>query len=238
MDGEALEKWKASAAAWIKDQGEHGDWSRRAILDPALEQVLPDVRDRTVLDVGCGEGRYSRILKSKGARVTGVDPVPEFIQHARRRDSESVYVEAAAESMPLPDQHFDLLLSYLSLVDIPDLRTASAEFSRVLKPDGELLIVNISNLASSSEGWVKDEHGRKLFRRVDRYMEHFALDLQWRGIQIRNYHRPLSYILGLFFEQGFGLNQFIEPLPHPEDRNYADEFRVPNFQILVLRRTN
>ncbi|MEM7478700.1 MAG: hypothetical protein AAF483_27260, partial [Planctomycetota bacterium] len=82
---------------------------------------------------------------------------------------------------------------------------------------------------------VKDESGKKIYRTVDRYMEHFSMDLEWRGIKIRNYHRPLSYVLTLFFELGFAMDQFCEPLPPSTDRNYPEEVRVPNFQIFSLR---
>ena len=231
----SLQKWIASASAWIADQGDHGDWSRRAVLDPALETMLPDVSGKQVLDLGCGEGRYCRVLKTKGACVTGIDPVPQFIEHARGFDAESTYLEAIAEDLPFPPNSFDLVLSYLTFVDIPDLEKASKEVVRVLKPSGQLIVVSISNVASTTDSWVKDEQGRKSYRTVDRYMEHFALELEWRNIRIRNYHRPLSYVLGLFFAQGLVLDQFVEPLPAPDDRNYKDEFRVPTFQIYSMR---
>ncbi len=232
----ALEKWKSSAEAWITDQGELGDWSRRVVLDPALETLLPDVSGMNVLDLGCGEGRYSRVLTAKGARVTGVDPVPQFIALARQRDPDSIYIEAQAEELPLETGAFDLVLSYLSIVDIADIDAASREICRVINPNGKLIIVNISNLASTTDGWHKDENGNKTHRTVDRYMEHLAMDLEWRNIRIRNYHRPLSYILGKFLNNGFVLTDFVEPLPPEADRNYEFEFRVPNFQIYSLRR--
>ncbi len=233
---ESMRKWTESASAWIADQGERGDWSRRAILDPAVEQILPDVNGMTVLDLGCGEGRYSRILQSKGATVTGIDPVSEFIRHARSRDPESTYLEGIAESIPCEDSCFDLVMSYLSIVDIVDLESASAEISRVLKPNGTVVVVNISNLASTTEGWVKNSRGEKTHRTVDRYMEHFAIDLEWRNIRIKNYHRPLSYVLGLFLDRGFVLKQFVEPLPPESDPHFVHEFRVPTFQIYSLSR--
>lgn len=234
---EALEKWIASSKAWITDQGEQGDWSRRAVLDPALEKMLPDLRGKCVLDLGCGEGRYSRVLKAKGARVTGIDPVPQFIQQARAKDTESSYVEAMAEDLPFPAKSFDFVLSYLSFVDIPDLDQASEEICRVLRPGGQLMVVNLSNLASTTASWVKDQFGRKAYRTVDRYMEHFTLELEWRNINILNYHRPLSYVLGLFLARGMVLDQFVEPLPPLDDRHYHDEHRVPTFQIYSLRST-
>ena len=238
MDSDiALEKWVESAGAWIDDQGSDGDWSRRVILDPALDELLNNIEGKAVLDLGCGEGRYSRKLKKRGANVTGIDPVPEFIERARSLDTVSKYVEAKAENLPLDDSSFDLVLSYLSIVDIVDLESASREIARVMRPGGQLVIVNISNLASTTPGWVKDKEGNKIYRTVDRYMEHFAMDLEWRNIRIRNYHRPLGYTLGLFLKLDFVLTQFIEPLPEPSQPGYVEEFRVPNFQIYSLRKT-
>ena len=131
---------------------------------------------------------------------------------------------------------FDIVLSYLSFVDIANLKAAASEITRVLRENGKLVIVTISNVASTTAGWVKDKNGHRTHREVDRYMEEFALDLEWRGIRIRNYHRPLSYTLGLFLDQGFVLTRFVEPLPDPAEPNYKDEHRVPTFQILALDR--
>lgn len=231
-------KWIASADAWIAAQGAEGDWSRREVLDPALEQIFANIAGKTVLDLGCGEGRYARILKGKGALVTGIDPVPAFITHARSLDSVSTYVEGVTEHLPFADDAFDIVLSYLSLIDIADLEAAAQEITRVLHPGGQLVIVTISNVASTTPGWIKDDAGNKLYREVDRYMEHFHMDLAWDDIKIRNYHRPLSYILGLFLNRRFVLTQFIEPLPPPSDANYADERRVPTFQLFCLQQAS
>ncbi len=227
--------WESSAEAWIESQGESGDWSRREILDPCLEKVLGDVQGLTVLDIGCGEGRYARNLAAKGALVTGIDPVEAFIARARSLHPEGAYVVAPGESLPLPSASFDVVLSYLSIVDIRDYAAAIREMSRVVKPDGRIVVATISNMASPSDGWVKDPSGTKLHRPVDRYMEEFELDLAWRGIHIVNYHRPLSAILAVFFGSGLAMDGFYEPLPPEDSAEYADEFRAPNFQVMTFR---
>lgn len=107
--------------------------------------------------------------------------------------------------------------------------------ARVIKSDGEILIVTISNVASTSDGWIKNGAGEKLYRPVDHYMDDFELDLKWRGIHILNYHRPLSAILEAFFKSGLVLDAFIEPLPSPNSVAYQDEFRAPSFQIMRFR---
>jgi SAM-dependent methyltransferase len=234
MDSE-IGGWMASANAWMASQGENGDVSRREILDPCLEKLLSSVRGMSVLDVGCGEGRYARRLALRGARVTGIDPVEAFILRARELHPQGEYVQAYGESLPFEADRFDIVLSYLSIVDIPDYRGAIGEMCRVVKSSGKVVLVTISNMASTTFSWCKDEAGRKLYRTVDRYMEEFTLDLEWSEIRILNYHRPLSKILEPFFEAGLVLDRFIEPLPEPNSQLYRDEFRVPSFQVMTFR---
>jgi SAM-dependent methyltransferase len=226
--------WEESAKAWIASQNELGDFSRREILDPALERIIGHVNGVHVLDVGCGEGRYARVLANRGAQVTGIDPVEEFIVWARERHHAGSYVLGSAEDLPFPDHSYDLVLSYLSLVDIVDYRRAIREMCRVAKRSGRIVLVTVSNFNVSPEGWVRDEQGRKLYRAVDDYMEERSMDLHWNGIHIRNYHRPLSAILGEFFQAGALMNGFFEPLPAPNSPVYEDERRAPCFQIMTF----
>lgn len=236
MQSDPIEMWSQSAEAWIATQGEEGDQSRRLILDPALEVFRSSLNLKTVLDVGCGEGRYARKMKVAGAKVIGIDPVLSFIQQARQRDPEGDYRTARAEELPLETGSVDVVLSYLSLMDIEDYRKAGEEMVRVLAPGGQILLVLISNLASTSEGWKKDADGNRLYRTVDRYMEEFSMDLEWQSIRVRNYHRPLSAILQLFFRLGCVLVDFQEPLPPADHPWYQEERRAPNFQILTFQK--
>lgn len=236
MEANPIEMWRQSAGAWIADQGEEGDASRRIILDPALERFRSTLEGKRVLDLGCGEGRYARKMNAAGALVTGVDPVPEFIERARHLDPAGDYRVCHAEDLPLEANSFDVVLSYLTLMDVEDYAKAGREMVRVLAPGGRILLVLISNLASCSEGWIKDAEGNRLFRPVDRYMEEFSMNLEWRGIRIVNYHRPLSAILKVFFSQGCVLTDFIEPLPPADHPWHAEEHRAPNFQILELMK--
>ena len=218
----------------MTSQGTSGDWSRREILDPALDKLLGNLEGCRVLDVGCGEGRYCRVLHEKGAIVTGLDPVEEFITTAKSLHPDGSYSQGFAEFLPYLSSSYDLVLSYLSLVDILDYKAAIAEMARVMKPTGRIIVVSLSNLASCTTGWVKNSEGKRLYRTVDRYMEEFTLNLEWSGISIENFHRPLSAVLGAFFKQGLVLTDFQEPLPEPP--TLCDEHRAPTFQIMTFAR--
>lgn len=229
--------WDASADAWIRDQSEHGDWSRRHILDPEMETLLGSVEGKRILDVGCGEGRYSRIFAGKGAKVSGIDPVQKFIDSAREKHPEGENVLGIAEDLPFPDESFDVVLSYLTLIDIPDIRLAIPEMVRVLRSGGSLVVATISSYCCTVEPWIRDENGKKLHRPVEGYMEEKAIRCTWRDIDIVNYHRPLSMVLNLFLGAGLSLEVFNEPLPiDPTISGYAEQHSAPNFQTMVWRK--
>jgi SAM-dependent methyltransferase len=210
--------WEDSAAAWIADMGEHGDFGRRYVLDPVMLPLALANGAKTALDVGCGEGRFCRMLAARGIAVTGIDPTPNLIDHARKRDPQGTYVETDAANLPFGDGAFDLVVSYLSLIDMPDVAPAIAEMTRVLKPGGRLLIANLNgfNTAGQETDWSRDEHGNRKHFQIDHYLTESAAWIEWRGIRIRNHHRPLSTYMKLLLAQGLRLTHFDEPRPTPD----------------------
>jgi SAM-dependent methyltransferase len=231
--------WDASAAAWIADMGEHGDFGRRYVLDPVMVPLALEGRPQTALDVGCGEGRFCRMLARHGVKTTGIDPTRALIEHARGRDSEGSYLEGDAAKLPFDDGTFDLVVSCLSLVDIPDAPSAIAEMARVLKPSGRLLIANSNgfNTAGDSEGlgWALNADGSRAHFKIDRYLEERAQWIEWRGIRICNHHRPLSTYMKLLLGQGLRLVHFDEPRPSADApaARAANYVRAPWFLVMV-----
>ena len=78
--------WENSSQAWIESIGERGDWAREHVLDPVMLDRVANGRFRNALDVGCGEGRFCRMLKAAGVTATGIDPTQALLDVARRRD--------------------------------------------------------------------------------------------------------------------------------------------------------
>ena len=129
--------WQSSADAWVADMGTSGDFGRRYVLDPVMLPRAVAGSPKNALDVGCGEGRFCRMLKSRGVDAVGVDPTSALIAVARTRDPRGTYVEAIAERLPFREGTFDLVVSYLSLIDIPEfprqLTLYSFELARKVK---------------------------------------------------------------------------------------------------------
>jgi SAM-dependent methyltransferase len=115
-------------------------------LEPTsvLDEVL-DVRERDVLDAGCGEGWLVRRLSSAGARALGLDPLHVALERARRDDATAPpgrYVQGGAEALPFRDACFDVVVFFNSLHHVPvdSLDVALEEAARVLRPDGVVYV--------------------------------------------------------------------------------------------------
>ena len=180
----------------------------------------------TALDVGCGEGRFCRMLRARGIRATGVDPTEALLAQARLRDPQGDYRAGRAEALDFPDGGFDLVVSYLTLIDIPDIAAAIPEMARVLRPGGTLLIANLTSFSTASVdcGWSDGGDGERIFR-IDHYLDERANWVAWGDVRIQNWHRPLSAYMSLLLRAGLILRHLDEPSPRGGPPELAVRYR-------------
>jgi SAM-dependent methyltransferase len=107
---------------------------------PVVRRFLDGVPVGTALDAACGTGRHSAHLAGLGHRVIGVDQSPEMLELARARLPEAQFHQAELTSLPLPDDCVDTVVCALALEYLPDLAAVFAEFARVLRPGGHLVV--------------------------------------------------------------------------------------------------
>lgn len=228
--------WEASAEAWIASLGDQGDWSRRTVLDTVMLERALRIGGH-FLDIGCGEGRFVRMLTERGLTGCGLDPVKRFIEEARARHPDGDYHIGWGEHLPFPDAAFDLVIAYLSLIDIADYRRAIREMVRIVKPNGHLLIANLTSYFSAGKWQTTSPDGRKIFP-IDEYMIERASREQWRGIDVINWHRPLRDYMQSFLSQGLRLVFFDEPTPPDDGTEKAARYtRVPGFVVMQWQKT-
>jgi ubiquinone/menaquinone biosynthesis C-methylase UbiE len=143
--------WRYDLMAWF-----HDTFSFRGKLRELRERTITLARLQptdAVLDVGCGTGtlalEVARRVGSAG-RVAGVDPGAGQIARAQtksaRRKAPIEFQVGVIEQLPFPDQTFDVVLSTLMMHHLPAplKRQGLAEISRVLKPDGRLIIADFT----------------------------------------------------------------------------------------------
>lgn len=131
-----------------------------------LESCLPDdIQEQKWLDAGCGSGTLTRRLAERGCHVLGVDAAEDMIAVARMLSAGSKRTEferiGTIADLPLSNESLDGILCSSVLEYLHDPERCLAEFARVLRSDG-LLIVTVPNRNSLIR------RGQTLVRRLGR----------------------------------------------------------------------
>lgn len=124
------------------------------MAEALCEAVDPHAGER-VLDIACGSGTAALVAARRYCEVTGLDYVPALIERAKGRatadDLDVEFKVGDAQSLPFPDESFDVLLSVYGVHFAPDQQKAAQEMLRVCRPGGRI------GLASPiPEGWSGD----------------------------------------------------------------------------------
>lgn len=98
--------------------------------------------DGRIIDVGCGPGQWTSYLTERGVAVAGVDPVPEFVDHARQRHPGVTYRIGRADRLGVESASLGGVLAWFSLIHTsPDqIGVPLAEFARCIRPGGGLAL--------------------------------------------------------------------------------------------------
>jgi 2-polyprenyl-3-methyl-5-hydroxy-6-metoxy-1,4-benzoquinol methylase len=125
---QAYEAWEKKAAFWDKMMGE-GNAFQRVLIGPATERLLKVLPGKTVLDVACGNGVFSRRLAELGARVVAIYFSEKFVELAMARTEEAGYGDAVEylvadatdeeQMLALREERFDAAVCNMALMDMP-----------------------------------------------------------------------------------------------------------------------
>jgi SAM-dependent methyltransferase len=114
-----------------------------AVDEPVVAEYLDGREPGVALDAACGTGRFAGFLARRGHRVIGADSSPDMLAHARRRVPDGAFHLAELDRLPLADHAVDIAICALALVHVPRLQPVLAEFARVLRPGGDLVISDV-----------------------------------------------------------------------------------------------
>lgn len=229
---EAYEILADSYAAHI-DTKPHNAYYER----PAMLALLPEVRDKRVLDAGCGSGLYAEWFVEHGAEVVAVDVSPKMVEHARRRVGGRVEVILANLTKPLDfleDHSFDIVFASLAMDYIRNWAPVLEEFHRVLREAGHFLF-------SSGHPFAEFVLSGK-----ENYFTTELTEMVWRGfpgveVRMPAYRRPLEDMVLPVVDAGFVVERVVEPRPtedfkraQPDD--YEELCRRPGFICIRARK--
>ena len=99
-----------------------------------------DLKNKKILEVGCGDGRISSLIACDSESLVAIDPDSDSLEHAKTNISGVDFKIGSGERLDFPDNCFDLVIFTLSLHH-QNSKKAIAEADRVLKADGKILVI-------------------------------------------------------------------------------------------------
>ena len=245
--------WKDAGNAYLEFFGTDTDSLRRELLDPLLiENINP--AGKAILDLGCGEGYFTRLLKTSGAKkVIGVDISGDLVNLAKEQDREGEYriFNAETDEVFSPD-FFDALVANLMLMDISNLAAVFRKVKDFLKPSGIFAASIVNPYYAYPVGvWKRNprEFFKGNFRPVLQIRNYFStgkasINMPETKYRMPHFHRKFSDYIHQAATNEFRIEKLIEPaVPEGLKEKYKNTFlshqlsQAPLFQILILRKT-
>jgi ubiquinone/menaquinone biosynthesis C-methylase UbiE len=238
MTGTAdIEHWSRVSGQWIewaRALDHDAFWAYRKALIAFIGHGVGEA-----LDVGCGEGRVARALKDCGYRVTASDPVPAFVEAARKARSADDYAIAPGTDLPFEDARFDLVMAYNVLMDVQDVAATLTEIRRVLRPAG-VVVISISHPLSDHGRFATTEAAAPFVIQDDYFGCKWIEGTEERNglrMQFAGWSLPLEAYTTALEDAGFAITSLREPVPETGDqwRHLRRWTRIPLFLWLKAR---
>ncbi len=217
----------------------------RGLLVPLMLQAL-ESQGKSILDLGCGEGYFARVVKAAGAaQASGLDISPALIETARARDPQGEYhVQDVQQGSFFAPESFDAISAFMVLMYMRDLDAAYGNIAKILRPGGRF-VASIPNpyytVPVGTWRWTfkpgLDQYvdpRRRTWRMIARQVEavlrgrfDYVLHVQnyfesrvvtktLSGADVMHVHRPFSEYLNLAKKNGLELKTMLEPKIPPE----------------------
>jgi 2-polyprenyl-3-methyl-5-hydroxy-6-metoxy-1,4-benzoquinol methylase len=224
----------AEYAAGIVSEGPQPQ-SVNGVAAGCLLALLGPLAGVRICDLGCGEGYLARWMAERGGSVVAVDISQRMLEVAQQRTGDPAIqfvCDDAQELTMLTEGSFDLVVSNLALMDIPNLQATYNAVHRVLRPGGRFVFtITHPCFQSPNTSMETDDEGHFVARRLVRYAEEGF----WRSGspdtlrgKVGAYHRTLSTYLNQLLQAGFRLGRLVEPTLPP------GRHETPSAQAQVL----
>jgi ubiquinone/menaquinone biosynthesis C-methylase UbiE len=223
-----LEAWRNNSSEFQREKNmqSFGVSFETDVEMPEVLKILGKVTSTKILDAGCGDGEFVDRLSKLGADVIGIDGSETQLAKAREfYPNEKYALGDLTDRLPFQDNSFDSAVSRFVLMFIDDLQSLAKESSRVLKPDGKLVLT----VTHPFYPYLQDMLGLKhRYSGISTYGEKTRGEMIIGGNTYPFHFRPIENYLTPFLSAGFTLDNFREIVP-------SNEFIDQNLQLERMR---
>ncbi|MDH2997421.1 hypothetical protein A1D22_06765 [Pasteurellaceae bacterium LFhippo2] len=203
---------------------------------PTMFSLLPDLKGKKVLDLGCGAGGHLFHYLSLGAsEVVGLDLSQSMIEQAKSDFAKffpnqtgcNFYCLPMEQISEIKESEFDVITSSFAFHYIEDFPDLLRKISAKLAPNGILIFSQehpITTCHKIGERWEKDQNKQQVAYRLNHYREEGLRERNWFQQSFKTYHRTTATIINDLIQAGFQIEKVEEPML-AEQPEWHNEFK-------------
>jgi len=209
------------------------------IEKPCIFSLLPDLTNKSILDMGCGYGENCKEFVKLGASfVQGIDISNKMLEIAMQENSDEkiIYNNVCLEDIQHFESKFDVIISSLAVHYVKDFNKLAHDVSNLLKNNGVFIFSQEHPLTTApinGAEWIKDNDGNKMQYCLSDYSLSGERAVSWFVDNVTKYHRTFSDIINSLINNGFYIDSIAEPIPSGEIINrlpkYKSHYHKPNY---------
>jgi SAM-dependent methyltransferase len=215
---------------------------------PNFRSLMPDVKEKSILDLGCGAGESDIYFKSLGAKyVLGTDISENMIDLANKNNkTDGVdYKVLAMEDISSINEKFDIVISSLAFHYIEDFKGLVQSIYEILNDGGYLVFSQEHPFTTCIKFTqnVKKGHtiiDNKYFGLFSDYNRPGERVKEWFGEDVVKYHRNFEEIINTLINEGFTIDKILEPQPSKEaienNPKYVNQYDRPFFLFVRAKK--
>lgn len=215
---------------------------------PNFRKLIPDVKGKRILDLGCGYGENDKYCIGLGAKeILGIDISKHMIKIAKENNNDEniKYKVMAMENINEIEEKFDIVISSLAFHYVKDYEKLINDIYNLINDDG-ILIFSIDHplrIASKFETWMKKNYTKingKWFLLVSDYNREGIREKEWNGVMVKRYHRNFSSLINGLVNSGFKIDKILEPIPDEKAikiiPKYINQYDRPYFLFVRAKK--
>ncbi len=235
---------------YISMRNDRNNISANEVVEmPAIYSVLPDLKGKKVLDLGCGSGNNCmKAIELGSSFVLGIDVSQNMIDLAKKTNSNEKikYDVLAMENIDSLNEKFDVVISSLAFHYVEDYNKLLKDIYNLLNPNGILIFSQehplstgtILNEACNSSSKIK--LGGKEYKLISDYNVNGARNVHWLNGKFTKYHRNFSTLINGLIDNDFTLCKIVEPIATEENvkknLKYKNQLNMPYFMIIIAKK--
>ena len=191
---------------------------------PIMKEMLPILKDKTILDLGCGAGDMDKYFIENGAKsVLATDISVNMINIANtvNKDEKIEFKVLKMEDLETVNQKFDIVYSSLAFHYIEDFNKLLSDIHNLLNPNGMLIFSQESPINTATNKEDKDKSNKieidgKQYQLLHGYCKEGERQVWWNDTFVTKYHRTYATLVNSLIKNNFEIIEIKDSYASPE----------------------